>query len=207
MLKGKDRMFIEDPEKGYIVTANNRLTTNNFRGGRYESNWLITARAIRINEIIQHKIQKGHKFTIEDNKLIQLDTVDYFCRKGLPHLIKLAPEFKRAFEYFDCNFTSESSEASLYSMFIWKLQRRLKPVDVPIEGTNTFNHFTYRTLLAITVDDTEELENIKKALEEAKSELETFFMTKNQEAWAWGKLHRDLMEHRPFSQTPLAWFF
>jgi penicillin amidase len=35
MLRGRDRMFIEDPEKGYIVTANNRLTTSNFRGGRY----------------------------------------------------------------------------------------------------------------------------------------------------------------------------
>lgn len=35
MLKGKDRMFINDPEKGYIVTANNRLASSNFRGGRY----------------------------------------------------------------------------------------------------------------------------------------------------------------------------
>lgn len=49
LIKGKDRIFVEDPEKGYIVTANNRLTTSNYRGGRYESNWMITARAIRID--------------------------------------------------------------------------------------------------------------------------------------------------------------
>ena len=49
MLKGRDRLQIIDPEKGYIVTANNRVATKNFRGGRYASNWLITARGIRIS--------------------------------------------------------------------------------------------------------------------------------------------------------------
>lgn len=92
-------------------------------------------------------------------------------------------------------------------MFIHKIQKKLKPSDLPIEGTNPFNHFTYKYLLSVTADDTEELDLLRKALEEARAALSAFYMSDKQESRPWGKLHRDFMEHRPFSRTPLAWFF
>ena len=49
VMKGKDRPRISDPQKGYIVNANHRLTTENFLNGRYATNWLITARGLRID--------------------------------------------------------------------------------------------------------------------------------------------------------------
>lgn len=93
MLRGKDRMHIEDPEKGYIVTANNRLVSRNFANGRYSANWIITARAIRITEMIEQAVAKNGKVSIEDCKEIQLDTVDWFCRYISPHLKPLDSEF------------------------------------------------------------------------------------------------------------------
>lgn len=207
MLKGKDRLQLIDPEKGYIVTANNRLASKNFKGGRYASNWLITARAIRISEIIQHKIDHGHKFTVEDNKQIQLDTVDVFCRRLIPQLNTLEPEFKQLFGEWNCNMEASSPEASVYSMFIHKLQQRLKPANVPVEGHHFFNHYTYRYILDATANDHEKLANIRWALGQAKRELEEFFMSKTVSSWSWGKLHLDFMEHRPFSRTPLARLF
>jgi penicillin amidase len=164
IIKGRERLHISDPEKGYIVTANNRLTTKNFRDGRYASNWLITARAIRISEIIQHKIDRGHKLTVEDSKQIQLDTVDVFCRRMVSHLKTLNSEFRRLFDEWDCDFKPNSSKASIYSMFMWKLQMRLRPADIPIAGHPFFNQYTYRYILDTSTDDKEELQNLEGAL-------------------------------------------
>lgn len=207
MLKGKERLHIIDPEKGYIVTANNRLTTKNFHGGRYASNWLITARAIRITEIIKHKIERGHKFTTEDSKQIQLDTVDIYCRKMVTHLRTLNAEFKELLGDWNCDMTSESSQASIYSMFINRLQKRIKPADLPVEGHHFFNHYTYRYILNTTTDDIQEMEHIRVALNETITQLQEFFMSNEKSSWVWGKLHQDFMEHRPFSRTPFARLF
>ena len=207
MLRGKDRLQITDPAKGYIVTANNRLASKNFRGGRYASNWLITARAIRISEMIQHKIDNGHKFTIEDSKQIQLDTVDVFCRKVASHLTLLDPEFKRLLDGWDCNFKHTSHEASIYSMFIYLLQKKLKPASVPIEGHHFFNHFTYKHILKTTTDDVDNATVIRQTLKDTKKKLEEWFMSSNESSWVWGKLHTDYMEHRPFSRSPFARVF
>jgi hypothetical protein len=58
-----------------------------YQHGVYASS-IMTARANRIDEMIQSKIIEGKKFTIEDMKTMQLDTVDVLCRQNLPHLLK-----------------------------------------------------------------------------------------------------------------------
>jgi penicillin amidase len=69
---------LHDPPKGYIVTANNKPVSEKYFNGVYESS-VMTARANRIDDLIQEKIKKDLKFTVEDMKRIQLDTVDVLC--------------------------------------------------------------------------------------------------------------------------------
>jgi len=64
-----------------------------------------------------------------------------------------------------------SYEASIYSMFIYRLQKRLNPTDLPLEGHHFFNHYTYRYILN-TTDNVERITQIRVALKEAKKELE-----------------------------------
>lgn len=64
-----------NPEKGYIVCANNKITTDNAitEIGVGMSG---TTRADRIAQLIEEKIAAGHKFTIEDMVAIQYDKHD-----------------------------------------------------------------------------------------------------------------------------------
>ena len=58
-----------NPSKGFIATANNRQTSDNALND-YGSGLFSTARALRIDELIQEGIQAGRKFTVEDMKEI-----------------------------------------------------------------------------------------------------------------------------------------
>ena len=53
-----EKPFIIDPPKGYIYHANNKLVGD---GYKYEtaSNYITTARASRIDEILKDYIQRG----------------------------------------------------------------------------------------------------------------------------------------------------
>jgi penicillin amidase len=42
------RLHIDDPEKGYVISCNNRPATNHFKNGIYDSGWQYTARADQI---------------------------------------------------------------------------------------------------------------------------------------------------------------
>ena len=59
-----------NPEKGYIVTANNRQTPDNAKLD-HGAAIMSTARSIRITEMIEQGIASGQKFSIEDMSAIQ----------------------------------------------------------------------------------------------------------------------------------------
>ena len=58
-----------NPEKGYIVTANNRQVSDNAKHD-YGAMMIATARSLRITEMIEQGIASGRKFTIDDMSAI-----------------------------------------------------------------------------------------------------------------------------------------
>ena len=78
-----------NPKKGYIVTANNRQTSDNVKFDHGASH-ISTARSRRINEIIEQGISNGKKFTVEDMNAIQLDLIDIDARETYPLMVSMA---------------------------------------------------------------------------------------------------------------------
>lgn len=80
--------FVLNPEKGYFVTANDRIApeTSMYDIGADQPQ---TGRAIRLREIIEKGIKEGHKFTAQDMIDMQMDEMDVFARELTPHIISI----------------------------------------------------------------------------------------------------------------------
>lgn len=76
LITGKDKLYLNDPPKGFIITANSRPASSNFKSGYTASNFQVTSRQHRISKIISDKINSGQKLTVQDSIDIQLDVVD-----------------------------------------------------------------------------------------------------------------------------------
>ena len=113
-----------NPESGYIVTANNQLTPDNYP---YEINGIFAEplRAERITELIESK----EKLSLEDMKAIQFDRVSLLYRDFKPLLEQLEPTSDRAREWqqrlldWDGNVLPDSQEASVFEAWYVELTR------------------------------------------------------------------------------------
>jgi penicillin amidase len=70
-----------NPKKGYVFSANNKLSTNNVEGGLGVTT-ATTGRSIRINQILNERIhQKGEKLDADDMKEILKDVYDVYAER------------------------------------------------------------------------------------------------------------------------------
>ena len=80
--------FALNPKKGYFITANNRIITDNSKndiGGAQTA----TGRSVRITEMISQGIKAGKKFTAKDMVDMQNDVTDVIAREAVPHITKI----------------------------------------------------------------------------------------------------------------------
>jgi penicillin G amidase len=112
------RLQIIDPPSGYIVSANNRISSGNYYNGLHDYN-IFTARSDRLHQIISEGIANGHKFTVEDMKEMLADTVDVYCQQILPYVKGVVSDASTLLATFDCDFVSTSSEAAMYEVFLF----------------------------------------------------------------------------------------
>ena len=84
---------IINPSKGYIVTANNKMVSENFIED-YDG-LHIYGRAKRINEMIQQKISKNEKISLKDNLEFLSDVKDVYAERILPKLIEIYERNKK----------------------------------------------------------------------------------------------------------------
>ena len=77
-----------NPKKGYIVTANNRQTSDH---AKLDTGAAVNtlARSLRINEMISEGINSGKKLTLADMGAIQQDVVDVFARDLTPKIVDI----------------------------------------------------------------------------------------------------------------------
>lgn len=78
----KDLPGAVNPEKGYIVTANNRQVPDNALFD-YGASQMATGRSQRIDEMIRLQIASGKKFALQDLADIQQDATDVQARDVL----------------------------------------------------------------------------------------------------------------------------
>ena len=104
-----ETVVLIDPPKGYIVTANNRMASSALKLGLTQGHYS-TARAKRIEELIEEKIKAKQKITLDDMKAWQLDVVDLFAREEFPGLLKVADNYKRKFSGINATKVSEAIE-------------------------------------------------------------------------------------------------
>lgn len=131
-IPAEDVPQIYNPESGYIVTANNRITPDNYPyaiNGRFAPSY----RAERITELIEGK----DKLSIEDMQEIQLDTFSIPYRDFQPLIEQLEPTSERAEQWqqrlldWDGNVLPDSQEASVFEAWYVELTR------IPGEETGT----------------------------------------------------------------------
>lgn len=61
----KNLPFVINPEKGYVVAANNRIVPDNSKFD-FGAESISTSRGLRIRELIEKGIQEGKKFEVND---------------------------------------------------------------------------------------------------------------------------------------------
>ena len=82
-----------NPSKGYIVSANNKQSSEHHKNDYGSSLWP-TPRAERASELIEAKIKAGEKLTFQDMKDFQHDSVDTNARRDSPLMIKVVERVK-----------------------------------------------------------------------------------------------------------------
>lgn len=93
----KDLIRIVNPEKGYIIAANNKVTSDldkNFFSVGMQSN----SRAYRIEQLIKQKIQGKGIININDCKAWQMDVRDAYVERILPNLTRFIQEYEYTFK-------------------------------------------------------------------------------------------------------------
>lgn len=139
-LPSSDLIRVANPKKGFVVTANNRVSPEH---SKLDSGATLTStpRAQRLTELIQKNIDEGVKFDIDTILKIQNDTVDVVARELTPVISRIAhkqlekitddeelrkaSEMLKLLEAWNGDMSEESVGATVYSVWVYKLYLHL----------------------------------------------------------------------------------
>ncbi len=211
-----------NPERGYIVTANNAVADG---GPMLTRDWDHGYRAAAIERLLQDRIATGERITADDLAEMQLDTSDPNAAAFLPVIaaLELDGDAARGAELLDgWNGSAEvdSAEAAYFAVF-WRtlLDTMFEPLPdaaKPQGGDRWFN--VVGTLLGEpdaawwTNEDagvTGRDEMIAYALDTAWREAAEL-LGDRPERWRWGRLHTLTLTNQSFGESgigPIEWIF
>ncbi|MFS0692294.1 penicillin acylase family protein [Streptomyces nitrosporeus] len=113
-----------DPERGYIVTANQAVIDETY-DHMLTKDWGYGARSQRINDLIQKKIDGGEKISTDDMQSMQMDNQSAIAAELVPELKKITikdqsvREAQKLLEGWD--YTQEpDSAAAAYFNGVWR---------------------------------------------------------------------------------------
>jgi penicillin G amidase len=204
-----------NPEDGYVVTANNRVTPDSYP--YFITNaWAPPYRAERIVELLTGK----QGLTPDDYARIQGDQRSAQAAELLPLLLTVqpqTPEQERALDIlqgWDGTISPDGAAAAIYEAWYTKLYGALLGDDF---GGDLGEHFTStedpvllkRILSGEEADWCDNVlmpgvetchETALVALKDALKDLEKR-LGSDMAKWRWGDLHRTVFPHNPFSQV------
>ena len=129
-VKREESLRLINPRKGFIVTANNKMATSNYKFDfpGYQNN----IRAYRIREMIEEKIRKNEKINVATNIEIQMDTKDCLAEEILPKILRIVEKagkshlpYYNELKNWDYNMRKDSNIPTIYSILEFRLAKSL----------------------------------------------------------------------------------
>ncbi|MET7643930.1 penicillin acylase family protein [Streptomyces sp. NPDC005426] len=133
-----------DPERGYIVTANQAVIDEDTYPHLLTKDWGYGSRSQRINDLIKSKTKGGGKISTEDMQKMQMDNTSEIAALLVPELMKInisdknIREAQKLLEGWD--YTQEAdSAAAAYFNAVWRNILKLAfgdklPKEMRVEG-------------------------------------------------------------------------
>lgn len=133
-----------DPERGYIVTANQAVVDQEKYPHLLTHDWGYGARSQRINDLIQSKIKDGGKISTDDMASMQLDNSSEIAKILVPRLLKIdvedpyVREAQKLLEGWDYTQDADSAPAAYFNG-VWRNLLKLSfgnklPKEVRVKG-------------------------------------------------------------------------
>ncbi|MFX4293781.1 penicillin acylase family protein [Streptomyces bohaiensis] len=133
-----------NPERGYIVTANQAVIDPDEYPYLLTDDWNYGTRSQRIDDLIQSKIKDGGKISMGDMRTIQLDNSNEMAKVLVPYLLKVdvsdayVREAQELLEGWDYTQDADSASAAYYNA-VWRHVLKLAfghklPKEVRVEG-------------------------------------------------------------------------
>lgn len=133
-----------NPERGYIVTANQAVVDPDEYAYRLTDDWSYGTRSQRIDDLIQSKIKDGGKISMGDMRTIQLDNSNEMAKTLVPYLLKIdisdpyIREAQELLEGWDYTQDADSAAAAYYNA-VWRHTLKLAfghklPKEVRVTG-------------------------------------------------------------------------
>ena len=228
-------LFITNPKKGYIVSANNNPTTENYLYklvGNHNN-----ARAHRINELLNQYIKNNTKISVNEAIEIVKDVKDsnaeYIVPKYLSILRKKlnAKEMKddvlfQTLKKWDFKFTPESRAATIWSV----LERNLCTFILTKNLTNlekyklVLNYYPYYKFIHGLIDKISKGEKIhlqRCAVFSENDDCEKYlvdvfvhlgidiqkYLDSSGDVMKWGEINFNYFPHTPFEDIPILKYF
>ena len=189
--------YAVDPERGYLVTANDRIHPDDYPhliGHDFHA----PGRAARIAELLETR--SDH--TVDTCRAIQCDTVSLAAREVLPRL-PLADERARAlFDGWDHDLGPGSAAAALWETLVDELARRAVNGKQPLiaEYLTDRELFRCRALPLLLDEGALSKKQVDDALAAAWDRCAEA-MGPDPAAWRWGEIHRARFAH-PLGRMP-----
>jgi penicillin G amidase len=212
-----------DPERGWIATANQRITAPDYPHF-LTAEWALPYRQQRIEQLLEARPQHS----LDDLAAMQADVLSLAARPLLPHLLSARPEHpladaaRQALAGFDGTMAAERAAPLIY----WAWRRQLAQ---GLFADEVGQALWERALAGRSFQDTLEAvlatgdspwcddrrtpepetcaQQVDAALARALDELQARFGS-DVARWRWGQAHQARSEHRPFSRVgPLARLF
>lgn len=213
----------QDPERGYIVTANHRITPPGYPHF-LTSEWALPYRAQRIEDLI--KARPRHR--IEDLAAMHADVKSLAAPALLPWLLKAQSSHPQAaaalalLKGFDGTMAADQSAPLLF----WAWQRQMARAvfmddvgDALWDRSLATRSFQDALEVVLSRDDTSWCDDQRTPAQETCAQQAGLALTRalddlqarygaDMAQWRWGAAHQARSEHRPFSRVkPLARFF
>jgi penicillin amidase len=218
-----------NPEKGYIVSANNKMVDDDYPYF-ISSDWAPDARAKRIEQLIQEGLKTTGTLSLGYMRKIQGDTLSYGAT-GLITLLKSASmetEKQRLAQNYLSKWDGDMAEDSQSASIFYSWARHLRIILFRDNLSTSLGNHHQSTLInqfymsttydqieaaltpggALWCDDinTSTVENcewvIQQSLDLAIKELYKVAGS-DMDDWTWGDVHKAVYSHNPFSEVNL----
>ncbi len=211
-----------NPARGYIVTANNPVSTD---GPMLTQDWDLGYRAAEIERMLQQHITEGDLLTADELAEMQLDTADPNAEAFLPVIGQLDFEGDAArgadlLQGWDARADVDSAEAAYFAVF-WRNLLELMFATLPTETRPEGGDRWFRVVGSL-LDDPDASwwsneqhglagrdEMIEYALDAAWRESSRR-MGSDPDSWRWGRLHTLTLRNASFGESgigPIEWLF